>query len=396
MAAALAALAVALAPAAPARAATADGTGGGPEVVATDQMLVWDGSTEVFAVRWHLSAPVTRLDWLVATPSAATPTRVAPQTVRGVAAEAMPRDRWYVTHPWLLFDDAGRRARAGLTTTTTPDGAAPDVEAGTLGGAAEALDAARAVGGAPDAATRAWVGAALGRGWTLHRLTVTTPTPTTVVGPVALRFEAAAPVVLSSPLPRTGTVSLLTVAPRVLAAEQPALGAVAGAGAGGAGGAATPDPRTAAATGARPSFTVLNARTVRLAVADLPGPAATSGPWTVTALTGATGVDPVVLVPQDGPTSDWRSQVGVWWPGWGPAALAALVAGLVVALVVVGARRGRHHRPVVAHPPAVTTVVLPADPPGPPADLPLVDTRELDVVDVPDEQDTRPDIHRVT
>jgi hypothetical protein len=372
-------------------AAPAAADDGAPHVVATDQLLIWDGDDEVFAVRWHLSAPVTRVDWLVATPGPAAPARIGDQTLRTVAAEAAPRRRWYVTHPWLLFDDAGEHAAAHLAAPTEPVGVVPAVDADMLDGTSAALEAAGAAGAPVDDVTRTWVEAAVARGWTVHHVTARTAAPTTLVGPVAVRFEAGRPFVPSSPLPRTGRTSLITVAPRVLAAEQPDLAAREAADDEGvadelaAGAEAGTPSELLAGTGAgrvpEPPFTVENARTLRVPVADLDGRVSPSGQWVVTALSGSTpGVEPATLVPQDGPTVDWRSQVGVWWPGWGPAALAVLVAGLVVALAAVATRRRRRA--------AAAVVTLPAQRPE--------DTRELDPVDDDDVMvDTRPDIHPV-
>jgi len=332
-----------------------------PDVTATDLLVVWDGSRERFAVRWHVRTPVTRVAWLVATPAPAREVRLGADTLRAVTDVAMPRDRWYVTHPWLLFNDDGGRARNHLLLPATPGaGSAPAVRTTVLAGRTAALDAVAAAGGAVDDVTRAWLDAALDRGWSLHLVTVTTAAPTTVLGPVALDFASSTPVVPSSAWPRTDRVTLLTVAPRVLAAQQPDLAAPD------ADGSDAADP----AAGDAPSFTVENARELRTPLADLSGWTSPTGRWAVTALSGRTpGVAPAVLLPQDGRISDWRTQVGVWWPGWGAAASAVLVALVVLGLAVLGTRRRRRR------------------------DVVVLDARAAEAAD--DLVATRPDIHRV-
>ncbi len=343
-----------------------------PDVTATDLLVVWDGSRERFAVRWHVRTPVTRVAWLVATPAPAQEVRLGADTLRAVTDVAMPRDRWYVTHPWLLFNDDGGRARNHLLLPATPGaGSAPAVRSTVLAGRTAALDAVAAAGGAVDDVTRAWLDAALDRGWSLHLVTVTTAAPTTVLGPVALEFASSTPVVPSSAWPRTDRVTLLTVAPRVLAAEQPALAAPDADGSD-ADGSDAADP----AAGDAPSFTVENARELRTPFADLSGWTSPTGRWAVTALSGRTpGVAPAVLLPQDGRIRDWRTQVGVWWPGWGAAASAVLVALVVLALAVVGTRRRRRRDVVVV----------------------VLDAREAEAAEADDDLvATRPDIRRVT
>jgi hypothetical protein len=365
-----------------------------PDVVATDLLLLWDGSRETFAVRWHLRTPVSRVDWLVATPTPATRVPLDPQALTQVAAAAVPLDRWYVTHPWLLVDGAGRRAREQLRAAASPGtDALPAARTVALSGRASALAAVPPGGGQPAVASRGgqpvgpdadrlsgWADAALEKGWSLQHVTLTLPVPATVVGPVALGFAADAPVLPPSGYPPTGAVTLLTVAPQVLAAEQPDL-AAADSTTADATASAAPAVTDAPAFTAVPALTVENARALR----ELPGPligrASPSGSWVVTLLAGRTAdVAPVILAPQGGPITDWRTQVGVWWPGWGPEAAAVGLGGLTMALlafVLVGPARRRAARRRDQHARRPVVVVLDAAPAGAddPAPPSVVDTR---------------------
>ena len=354
-----------------------------PRVTASDALVVWDGTRETFALRWHLSAPVTRVDWLVAVPARTRAAQVAPDALATFADVAAPRDRWVVTHPWLLVGDEGARARdhlasalapapAGVRSTTTPDDEADGAE-----GADGALRAAAAAGVPVDAVTRQWAAAATLRGWQVRLVTVTVPEPSTVVGPVALDLPAAAPVVPATAWPRGGDLTLVTVAATVLAPDQ---------------------PDVVLAGRSVPALTVENARTLRADVADVPalaGRVAPAGGWVVTALAGRQLSEATVLVPQSGAIRDWRTQVGVWWPGWGTAALTVLTVLAAVALgVVVSRRRARAAaaRPARAVPapavPAPAVAVVPVPAPSAEADT----LTDLTTVGEDDLVDTRPDL----
>lgn len=409
----------------PARAAgPARSAAGGPDVASTDQLVVWDGATQTVAVRWHLRAPVTTLHWFVATPAPARRVPVEHESFRAAAAEARPRDRWVVTHPWLLFGSDGEQARLHLEEAGQPGAEAAEVTGRRLSGVGATVAAVKASGAAVDATTRAWAADAVGRGWSVQVVTVTMGSPTTLVGPVALRFATSTPVVPSSPLPRGGRTTLLTVAPRVLAAEQPdpaaptddasddvagdaadgaADGSVDGAGGGAASESLTttasgdPAPTTAPARG--PAFTVENARTLQVPPAGLAAVGVPSTGWVVTALDGRTpAVAPTLLLPQGGEVADWRTQNGVWWPGWGPLAVCVLAAIAVAGLALVGRRRAlraaaRTPSPVpVAQPAVAAAVTASGAGPGTGPDT-LTDLRAVEDADAL--VDTRPDIRPV-
>lgn len=308
-----------------------------PQVTASDALVVWDGTRETFALRWHLSAPATRVDWLVAVPAGARTAQVPRDAIGVLADVAAPRDRWIVTHPWLLVGDEGDRARdhlvsalaaapAGVRATTTPGEA--DGTDGTDDGADAALRAAAAAGVPVDAGTRQWAAAATLRGWQVRLVTVTVPEPSTVVGPVALDLPVTSPLVPATAWPAGGDLTLVTVADRVLAPDQ---------------------PDVALAGRSVPPLTVENARTLRGTTPVLAGRAVPAGGWVVTALAGQQPAEGTALVAQGGAIRDWRTQVGVWWPGWGTAALTGLTVVAAVALGVVLSRR--RARPA-AQPPA--------------------------------------------
>lgn len=385
---------------------------GAPRVTGTDLLVVWDGTRETAAVRWRFDSPVTRVSWLVATPTRARTTTLAAGTLGQVADVARPRDRWLVTHPWLLFSDDGARARDNLASALAPTGTTVSgVRTGRLSGQAAVLAAARAAGLEDDAATRDWARDVRRLGWTVQVVTVTTSTPSTVVGPVAIDFATSTPLVPSTAWPTaTGAVTLLTVAPRVLAPAQPDLALpTADDLAGATDAAGTADAAAESLTGPAPSgnarssvptFTVDNARTLPASLPALEGRTVPARGWVVTALSGRDlGTAPTVLLPQGGPIKDWRTQVGVWWPGWGSAALAVLVVVVLAGLGTVVARR-RARRPA-APPSDVPPPLLPAAPPARVdtlTDLPVVGTATLDLTaaDAPDPVvDTRPDIHPV-
>jgi hypothetical protein len=332
---------------------------GPARVTSTDALLVWDGSRETYAVRWHLSAPATRVDWLVATPDGARTVPVRPDALSAFADGAAPRDRWLVTHPWLLVGDEGDRARdhlagalepasGGVTTATTPESTEGTGSGGDSGadGTDAALRAAAAAGVPVDDATRQWAAAATLRGWQVRLVTVTLPRPATVVGPVALDLPVPTPVVPATAWPRGGALTLVTAAPTVLAPDQ---------------------PDVALAGRSVPSLTVENARRVPRGLPVVADRAVPAGGWVVTALAGQQVSEATVLLPQGGAIGDWRTEVGVWWPGWGAAALTVVVLVLVVALgVVVSRRRARTTtRPPVAVRTAPAVVALPGAPAEP-------------------------------